>query len=420
MNLSKIRIPFEEHLGQDIYNLLQGDLLVEVMKESKIESEPPYYQKILQGHSFLASPEMALGLYNLFKEVQQKLKFEEPVEYYINNSPELNAYSIANREPENPHIINVNSGLIQILTDDELRFVIGHELGHIITRNASIVDLIRFVYPNPGRMPLLIHHRINLWNKLSELTADRFGFLACNNIQASISGFFKIASGLDGERFSFDYKAYLQENDRILNLFRTNGAGNTFSHPVNPIRIKAIQHFASSTISKSAFAETEPTDDPILNESIDELIDMLMVTGNSPLDNFRQQFIATGGILMSSIDKEMSSEEYDSILDTLCNFTIFPAEYLDSVIKSDKVMELFKEAIIKIMQQNPGERFAMLNMLISIARSDHKLKPEEISLIFDLGTGMMGMSRKEVAQLITENIQQYFEPDLYHGSEVMA
>lgn len=411
MDYDLIRLPLEKQLGTELFNTLEGDILNDIMAEGKVEGMAFDYHRMLQGHSFKASAQLAPGLFGIFQEVVETLEFIEPLEFYINNSPELNAFAVASLTPDKPHIINVNSGLIEKLTDRELRFVVGHEVGHLISRNASIATLINFVYPNPGRMPVLLQHKISLWEKMSELTADRFGFIACNDLQATISGFFKIASGLFTERVKLDYQAYLEENERILEVFRENGAGNNLSHPINPIRIKAVQLYAASELHKSVYDQA--IEDKVLNAGIEELTRSLLVLGTSPLDHYRKQFVATAGLILSNVDSEINDEEYETILNTLSNFTIFPLEYLNSIVKSGKMGDLFAESIAKILEINPADRFAMLNMLVSLAHSDHRISRNEIAFMFEVGTQMLSMSRKEIAQLIAKNIQQGFNPELF-------
>ncbi|MDD3742218.1 MAG: M48 family metallopeptidase [Lentimicrobiaceae bacterium] len=412
---NKIRIPFEQQLGHELFETLEGDILIDIMEECKVESLSFDYHQILQGHSFKASPVLAPGLFGVFQEVKETLEFDETLDFYINNSPELNAFALASNTPEKPHIINLNSGLVHMLNDRELRFVVGHEIGHIISRNANITSLINFVFPEGRHIPALLQHKINLWGKLSELTADRYGFIACNDVAACISGFFKITCGLNSDRVEFNYEAYFDENERILAMFRETGAGNALSHPINPIRIKAIELFASSELFKNLSKEEEPPDDEHLNQAITELTDALMILSNTPLDLYRKQFIATGGLIMAGMDEQMNEDETEAILNTLSGFTIFPMEYLQSVLHSGKVTELFEEAIQKILEINPGDRYSMLNMLINIAHSDHRITKPEIAFLYNIGTKTMGMSRKEIAQFIAENVQKSFNPQLYGG-----
>jgi hypothetical protein len=410
---NEIRLPLEKKLGDDLYRTLEGDILTDIIAEGKIEESSNYYQLILQGHSFKAMPNLSPGVSAIFEEVLGRLEFKEPIEFYINNSPELNAFAIASTEEGQPHIVNLNSGLLQMLSDQELRFVVGHEIGHIISRNANISKLINFVYPNPARIPVLLQHKINLWQKLAELTADRYGFIANPDMASCISGFFKISSGLNAERIGFDFNAYLEENERILARFRETGAGSSLSHPINPIRIKAIQLFADSGLYKSLKENHQPAADPALDEAINDLTLTLMVFSSSPLDQYRKQFIATAGIIMANIDEQMTEDEYKLILNSLASFTIFPSEYLDTILKAGEVGNQLMEAISKILEINPSDRYVMFDMMVSMVHTDRRISKPEITFLFDIGTRMFGMNRKEVAQLIAGNLQQGWNPELY-------
>lgn len=59
----------------------------------------------------------------------------------------MNAFSLAAEEDGASHIVNINSGLFGMMTQDELRFVIGHELGHLINKDTALARLVSFVFP---------------------------------------------------------------------------------------------------------------------------------------------------------------------------------------------------------------------------------------------------------------------------------
>ena len=67
-----------------------------------------------------------------------------------------------------PHIINqkkitvillaLHSGLIEKFDDEELQFVIGHEIGHLISKSADLMRIIDFLFPVAENMPLVFQH----------------------------------------------------------------------------------------------------------------------------------------------------------------------------------------------------------------------------------------------------------------------
>ena len=216
MNHESIRIPLEIQIGQELYQQIQGKVLETILREAKVEKTENYFKNILQGHSFKVNDKLAPRLYNSFTEVMSRLDFHESVEFFITNNPELNAFAVSRLEIDESHIININSGLIDKVDDDELKFIVGHEIGHLISNNANIAQLLDFVFVDPTETPLIMQHKIAVWDKLSELTADRFGFMACGKLDKVLSCFFKMASGLSVERLNFDPKAFSVENEEIL------------------------------------------------------------------------------------------------------------------------------------------------------------------------------------------------------------
>jgi hypothetical protein len=324
MDVAKIRIGFEQSIGKELYTLMDGEILEEIIKKAKIEKIENEWKFILEGHSFRVTKEMMPTLHSVCLEVKAKLEFNEDIDFYINNSPELNAFSISRIENDQPHLISINSGLLERLDDDELKFIIGHEIGHLITHNADISRLISFVFPHDNKIPLIIYHKIRLWEKLSELTADRFGYMASPNLEKCVSCFFKLSSGLDTKSINFDYSAYLTENERILNYFKTEKGTNLLSHPINPMRIKAIELFSKSELYQNIINKQDKEEDKVLEEQIDTLTDILMVLSNSQIDRLRSYFIASAGIIVSGIDKQIDKEEIEKIIYELSYLSIFP------------------------------------------------------------------------------------------------
>lgn len=412
MDYDNIRIKLEKDIGEHLFDTLEGEVLEGVLKEAKVSETENDWKYLLEGHSFKVSSTLTPRLNSLFNEVKKKLHFEADVDFYITNSKDLNAFAISGLD-DSAHIININSATIETMDDDELKFIIGHEIGHLISNNAKISRHISFVFPDYDRIPLLLKHKIELWEKLAELTADRFGFIASPDLKKCISGFFKLSSGLDTNKIKFNYEAYLLENDNVLKFFKEKGGNNLTTHPVNPIRIKAIELFSKSKLYNSIESDLSVKEDSVLDKSISELVDILTTLSNSEIDYHRKYFIAAGGLIVANADGKINQEEYDNILRILSNLSVFPVSFLDFIIKGKETENIFIQSMQKIMSLNPSERRPMLEYLISIAMADHELLLKEISFIFEIGQQKMGFSRKEVAQIIADNVHQSFTPKLY-------
>ena len=413
MDYDNIRIKSEQEIGKNLWELLEGDVISKIKNEAKVEKSGNYYKYLLEGHSFKLGADLLPELHKPFMDVCKALNFSEPVEFYISNSPDFNASASSSQEEDEPHLVNFNSGLVNALDEDELRFVIGHELGHILSKNIDIKGVIEFVFPHYQGIPLLLYNKISLWDKLSELTADRYGLIACGNPNKCISAFFKMSSGLSLDRFNLNFETFLEENEKLLQSFKKENTINVASHPMNPIRIKALEYFAQSTVYKSVLDNNSIEPDPLLTSNMEELTNMLLVIRNSELDQHRSLFIASAGLVMAGVDEQMKKEEYEIIIQRLANFLIFPEELLKGIIEQKTQNSIFLQTASTIMQHNPAERDPMFEFLIGVAMSDNELFSKEIDFLYEIGANLFNYSAKEIAQKITFVVRGNFLPKLY-------
>ncbi|MBE6336710.1 MAG: hypothetical protein E7066_08575 [Lentimicrobiaceae bacterium] len=404
--ISEYGLPLEVELSTQIYNALQGNVVEEIIKMAKIPFSDNYYRSMLEGHSFKVEEGTLSRYYNIFNEIKETLQFTEPVDFYITGDPSVNAFAIASQEEGEPNIINVNSSLIQLMTDDELRFVIGHEMGHLINKNATLVKLINFVFPHGATIPITLQYKIRLWQQLSELVADRFGYMAMPNLNVCISAFFKMSSGLDFNKMDMKVEAFLEDNKKRLEYFRNDKGINFATHPINPIRVEALNQF-----SKSVFFNENGTSKEDLENGMNELIEILLKVRNTELDSNMAKFIATAGLIIANCDENVSENEIDLIFSELSVLEIFPKTYLEDIAQSD-VVETFKESIKKLLELNPETREAMLRYLISIALADKDINVKEVELIFNIAAGELGYSPMETAQIFSQMIQIDFTPSM--------
>lgn len=139
-------------------------------------------------------------VYDILQEAGTVLNLGLLPDFYIQSGLGINALTTGVERP----ILVLNAACIDCLSADELFFVIGHELGHIKSGHvlyhqigavfpiladvASSLTLgISGLFSNALEMALLN------WQRMSELTADRAGLLACQNRDAAISAMLKIA-----------------------------------------------------------------------------------------------------------------------------------------------------------------------------------------------------------------------------------
>src|SRR6266850_203568 len=187
----------------------------------------------------------------LYTDVLTSMDWPVRPELFVSQTPFVNAGAYGMDRP----FIVINSGALKLLDDDEMRVLLGHELGHVMSGHAlyhTILILILFVGLNflpfltslvlaPIRLALLE------WSRKSELSSDRAGLLAAQDPRASMRMFLKMAGGgdmkeMDLDAFLVQAKEYEETGgalDRVFKILNTLGA----SHPFNTLRAAELQRW---------------------------------------------------------------------------------------------------------------------------------------------------------------------------------
>src|SRR5438874_1898724 len=187
----------------------------------------------------------------LYTDVLTSLDWTERPELFVSQTPFVNAGAYGMDRP----FIVINSGALQLLDDDELRVLLGHELGHVMSGHAlyhTILVLIVFVGMNflpflAGIVLAPIQFALLEWYRKSELSSDRAGLVAAQDPAASMRMFLKMAGG--GDMKQMDLNAFLQQAkeyeeaggaiDRMFKILNTLPQ----SHPFNTLRAAELQRW---------------------------------------------------------------------------------------------------------------------------------------------------------------------------------
>jgi Zn-dependent protease with chaperone function len=121
-------------------------------------------------------------------------------ELYIGAGGDINAFTAGVDHP----IVVLNSGAVDQLTDDELFFVIAHELGHIKSGHVlyyQIAEFLPVIAEMVGSATFGIGELLGAglqvallnWKRQSELTSDRAGLLATQDVTTAVGAMMKIA-----------------------------------------------------------------------------------------------------------------------------------------------------------------------------------------------------------------------------------
>lgn len=187
----------------------------------------------------------APSLYRFCQSVKDKLNVQDDVWFQIQNRVSILGNSIVSGNDRFPSIIRLSSGAISKLTENELSFLIGHELGHVINKDVVVLFYFDYKYGKEGA-PKDLARKLKVFQLLSELEADRFGYLACGSLDTYVSFIYKSRSGLDFSTTGISIEQFLEGNHNRAKFFMDGGFMSGDTHPYDAIRIEALHIFATS------------------------------------------------------------------------------------------------------------------------------------------------------------------------------
>lgn len=198
-------------------------------RDGSLESSFIRYQ--FDEHGLRLSAEMTPGLYSILESVGQRLRIgPESVLAFVHASPDIQAACYAGDTKD--CLISLTSGLIDLMSEQELAFVIGHELGHFLLGH--------------GATPLTADPSVEgmMRRRSDEISADRVGMLACSERTAAFRALIKVSCGLDASHLRFDIGTYLEQIQQAT----SSAWGPTFgpTHPSLMIRCRALLWFEMS------------------------------------------------------------------------------------------------------------------------------------------------------------------------------
>lgn len=154
-------------------------------------------------------------VHRLYTDVLETLDSPERYPLFISQTPVVNAGAYGMDKP----FIILNSGSIRLLDgEDELRFLLGHELGHILsghvlyrTMTVILIQLAQLGFPVIGIAARAVLLALLEWSRKAELSSDRAGLLATQDPEAAMRTMMKLAGG--GTNEETDLSEFLVQAD---------------------------------------------------------------------------------------------------------------------------------------------------------------------------------------------------------------
>lgn len=408
--LNAIRLHEEVNLLEFFEHSLNLKAINNLMAFKERESPDNFLPFYMRGYYLPVSQAFGGKLYTVCHDVASGLGFADgAIEFYVSNSPNMNATSITSSQPDHAHVIVFNRALLERVSEDQIRFVIGHEVGHIIFDHSYASRVIGFVYPDGSLVPPIMNKLYDLWGKLCEISCDRVGLLASGSIQSSVQALFRISSGLEEKYFDLTYDSLVQLAEHTFQEMKAHPSYLSVSHPANPVRIKALLAFEQSAQYRRLLADEPPEQDDALEQAMEEVLGILRKTPLNEQEQAELRFLASSGLLLMGATREHSKEEYDYLVNLLSQYIQWPPMYLQSLEKEDLTGVMVAEART-IVQKYPHRTRDLLTTLFPIIIRDRRIDDHELEFFVRIGTQELNITSSEVIDLLLNGIRAMYRP----------
>jgi len=235
-------------------------------------------KQMLAMKGIVVGPQQYPEIYATAQDCAERLGIGVPQVYILYN-PVINAYTLATEESGD--MIVIHSSLVEACTPAELKFIIGHECGHIhnlhsvynnlgiALSNAGLQTIAKNIPGGAAVVSLLaggLGLFLNSWSRCAEASCDRAGLICCGDLDTARYALAKLASGGGQVLSQINIDEYVKQLESTQNTpVRLWEA--VLSHPIVTKRIAMLRVFRQCEVLFSWRPEMR-NDQPSISRSI--------------------------------------------------------------------------------------------------------------------------------------------------------
>lgn len=257
------RHPLDRQAEQALRSVPGFDLVARKFVEFLTERPQYVFQ---MGNSIQVGPRQYASIYQIFRECLRDLDIYPEPNLFVSQSPIVNAFALGQEFP----FIVLNSGLLDLLSEAELRTVIAHELGHLKCGHTTLIQMaiwttqvISGLADRTFGLSTLISTGLVMaffeWLRKAELSADRAALLVMDDLNPILNSMMRIAGGSSRFAHELNVTEFERQSDQYqgldadgLNqvykffLYNNLSAGVFLSHPFTVERIHFLKEWNGS------------------------------------------------------------------------------------------------------------------------------------------------------------------------------
>jgi Zn-dependent protease with chaperone function len=256
------RHPLDRQAEQALRNLPGFDLIARKFVEFVYERPQLVY---LMGNSIQVGPRQYSTIYQMFRESVRDLDIYPEPTLFVSQNPQANSYALGQ---ENPYIV-INTGILDLLNEVEIRAVLAHELGHIKCGHTILIQMAMWAMSAASAIGELTFGIGNFvtqaliyaffeWRRKAELSADRAALLVIDDLNPVMSTMMKISGGSVKYANECSLQEFIRQSEsyqaldadglnQIYKFLMYNGAqGMMLSHPFPVERLHYLREWEVS------------------------------------------------------------------------------------------------------------------------------------------------------------------------------
>ncbi|RUT03565.1 hypothetical protein DSM106972_052040 [Dulcicalothrix desertica PCC 7102] len=256
------RHPLDRQAEQTLRSLPGFDFLARKFVEFFAERPQLVF---LMGNTIQVGPRQYSTIYHMFRECVRDLDITYEPKLFIEQNAVANSYSLGK---ENPCIV-INTGILDLLSEVEIRAVLAHELGHIKCGHTILIQMAKWVSQAAtaiGQVTFGVGKFVSQglllafyeWRRKAELSCDRAALLVIEDLNTVMKTMMKISGG----SINYAHECHLQEFikqseeyqaldedglNQVYKLLMYSGViGEMQSHPFAVERVHYLREWAVS------------------------------------------------------------------------------------------------------------------------------------------------------------------------------
>ncbi len=366
-----IRLSMEQELQAEL--LGTAEILLRVKREADgAERAAGELLHVLYGEGLRLTADRSPDVMQVVVEATGLLGLGR-VELEVFVSGVLDSKASVARVGEGRYAMVLHPDLLELCSLDELRFVVGHELGHVAYGHFDLKKMDVDGIPSRVSIKLFEHAR------LSEVSADRAGLLCCGSFEAAYSALRVVVAGTRSPLIRPDFPAeyaqieklrtLLQERQHLLEVKR--------SHPYSVLRIGALKALEEEFKGPGNAVYPEEA----VAEADDRVAQLLAIMSPKTSDD-ESWLLVLAAFWVACADGSFDVSERKEVA-KLCADKEF-SELFELCRKSDDSAALMEEMFVSTLADKKlsmPRRAMFVERLVAVARADGVIDDTERAAI---------------------------------------